>query len=137
MVGRSGDAYGCMFKRAAPYLVLIIAAPLLVLASLVIPARVHSPADARRTSYGYPVHFATSRVDSLGAVLVETMTPQEARTHFPVTVPLNPRDNPTSFDGRAFAESTCAVAALILLVFIVIRAWRRPVRRHRRPATGT
>ena len=125
-----------MLKRAAPYLVLIIAAPLLVLASLLIPATVHSPAEAGHTRYGYPVHFATSRVDSIGAVITDTMTAQEARSYFPATVPLNPRDNPTSLDAFAFAESTGAVAAAILLLLFVIRAWRRPVRRHRRPATG-
>jgi hypothetical protein len=52
-------------------------------------------------------------------------------------VPFNPRDNPTSFEGVAFAESTGAVAGVILLVLFVIRRARRQVRLGHRRVAGT
>ena len=124
-------------KRAAPALVTAIAAPLIVIASLLIPATPNSPGEARHAAYGYPTHFATSHVDSIGAVITDTMTAQERRTYFPATVPFNPRDNPTSFEGVAFAESTGALAGVILLVLFVIRRARRQVRLGHRRVAGT
>src|SRR4051812_9947967 len=99
-----------MVDRVAPYVVALVGAPLLVIASLLAPANVHSPADARAAAYGYPIHFATSRIDTAPGV-VGGASASERSTFYPSWEPFNPWENATSGDSARCAASIAVVAA--------------------------
>jgi hypothetical protein len=122
-----------MVERLAPYVIALVGAPLLVLVSLLVPTKVHTPSEARAIAYGYPFSFATSRDDTAPGVYERAET-QEARTYYPSWEPFNPWENPTSGDAARFAASSGTVAAVLFLVLFVARALRRRRSSPPRPA---
>jgi hypothetical protein len=121
-----------MIERIAPYVIAFVGAQVLVAASLLIPAKVDSPAEARAAAYGYPFHFVSSRIDVMPGVIAGASR-EELRTAYPSVTPFNPWENPTSGDGARFAASAGTVAGMLFLVLFVVRSLRR--RRRGRTAS--
>jgi hypothetical protein len=121
-------------RRLLGAVVVLCGSAVFVLASAFYGSTAETPEEMTAIEYGWPIAFAES--DAAGGASLRELRNE---IPFPVDVPFNPWENPTKFDGVAYAASLVLVSGFLFAAIGIVSLLRRLVHAGgaRRPVDGS